>query len=122
LTQRPVGNKKPIAVSCLIITLGVGWLLTSQSIMPGVDWVWVLGLGVAGVLVLAMGGIDKVTVVVGPFLIIATFLSILRQTDRLSVETEVPILVITVGVLTLVSTFLPLRGARWLNASEEDSS
>ncbi len=121
MTQRSLGNKKSIAVSCLIITLGIGWLLTSQSIMPGVDWVWVLGLGVVGVLVLAMGGLDKVTVVVGPFLIFATFLSILRQTGRLTVETEVPVLVIIVGVLTLVSTLLPLPGPRWLNAPDDDS-
>jgi hypothetical protein len=96
-----------------MITMGVGWLLTSRGVMPGVDWIWVLGLGVVGILVLALGGIDKVTVVVGPFLIICTVFSILRQTGQMSEATEVPCLVIVAGVLALAARFLPVPAPRW---------
>lgn len=120
--QQSTVGKNNIVIPCLVITLGTGWLLTSQSVIPGVDWVWVLGLGVLGILVLAIGGVNKVTAVVGPFLIIATFLSILRQTGRLAVETEVPILVILVGVLMLVSSLLPLPQHRWFTERDKDSS
>ena len=62
--------------------------------------------------------IDKVTIVVGPFLIISTVFSLLRQTGRLSENTEVPCLMIVVGLLALIARFLPLPVPRWL---EEDT-
>jgi len=71
-----------------------------------------------GVLILVVGAIDKVTIVVGPFLIISTVVSLLRQTGRLSENTEVPCLMIVVGLLALIARFLPLPMPRWL---EEDT-
>ncbi len=114
-------KKTGIVIPCVVITLGTGWLLTTKLIMPGVDWVWVLGLGVMGVLVLALSGINKVTIVVGPILIIATFLSILRQTGRLSVDTEIPILVIIIGILMLSSHIFPVPPPDWRHKSDGDS-
>jgi len=54
-------NMKSLSAPILIITVGVGWLLTIHDIVPGVNWVWTLGLAVAGLLILAIGGVDKVT-------------------------------------------------------------
>lgn len=107
-------RKSSIAAPILIITVGAGWLLTTQDVIPGVNWVWVLGLAVVGVLILVAGGLDKVTAVVGPFLIIATLFSLLRQTGRISIDTEVPSLVIAAGVLMLVARLLPLPAPKWL--------
>lgn len=104
-----------IVVALLTIALGTGWLLTARNVLPGVNWVWVLALGVVGILVLALGGIDKVTVVVGPLLMLATGLSLLRQTNRLDVNTEVPCLVIALGLLMLLATVLPIPAPRWFS-------
>jgi hypothetical protein len=107
------GNKKALAAPILIIALGVGWLLTAQNIVPGVNWIWVVGLGVTGVLILA-ASIDKVTAVVGPFLIAATFFSLMRQTGRISVDTEVPWLVIVFGTLMLLAKILSIPLPAWI--------
>ncbi len=94
----------PVFLAILIITVGVGWLMTVQNIVPGMNWVWTLGLLLTGVLTFVFNrGINKFSVVAGPFFVIASLLSTLRQTGRLALETELPILVILVGVLLLVS-------------------
>jgi hypothetical protein len=108
------GSTKTIVAPILVITVGVGWLLTVHNIVAGVNWIWVLGLAVAGVLILVVGGLNKVTVVVGPFLIIATFFSILRQTQQISIDTETPSLVIVFGVLMLAARLLPLPMPPWI--------
>ena len=106
--------KGPLVLSILIITVGVGWLLTAQGVGPGIDWVWTLGLGVVGFLTFVLsGGFDKVSVVLGPCFIVASFLSILRQRGQLRVDTEIPILVILVGVLMLVARMPAVRTPRW---------
>lgn len=107
-------NTKSLAAPILIIALGVGWLLTAQNVVPGVNWVWILALGVTGLLILLVGGIDKVTIVIGPFLVAATIFSILRQTGRISVDTEVPSLVITFGTLMLLAKILPIPLPFWI--------
>src|SRR5687768_11820102 len=107
----PRQPKGPLVLAILIITLGVGWLLTAQGIWPGINWVWTLGLGVVGILTFVLsGGLDKLSVVVGPFFLVSSVLSILRQTDRLRPEIEVPVLVILIGVLLAIaqSRLIPL--------------
>jgi hypothetical protein len=105
---------KTLIVPILLITFGIGWLLTTLGVVPPIDWVWTLGIAIVGVLAFALGGVDKVTVVVGPFFLLAAFLSVLRQTDRLRVDIEVPILVITAGVLLLVARLPVVPAPRWL--------
>lgn len=103
-----------IAMSLLTIALGTAWLLNTMDVIPGVNWVWTLGLGLAGLLILALGGINRLTVVTGPFLIIASIFSVLRQTERLNVNHEVPALVIVLGVLMLISQVVPLPAPAWM--------
>src|SRR5438093_957380 len=107
-------SKKPIVVSVLIIALGISWLLNTLHIIPGVDWVWTLSLGISGVLVVAVGGLNKLSFVVGPFLVIASILSVLRQTGHLRADIEVPFLVIVLGVLTLLCHLLRLKSPPFL--------
>ena len=113
------GNKVSVAVPVLIIAVGVGWLLSTHDVIPGVNWIWVLGLGVGRILTLGLGGIDKVTIVVGPFLIVSTFFSIARQTGRMSADTEIPCLVILAGVLALIARFSPLPTPTWILEDDE---
>jgi hypothetical protein len=110
---------KTLVVPILLINFGVGWLLTTIGVVPQIDWAWTLGIGVVGVLAFALGGIDKVTVVVGPFFLLASFLSILRQTERLRIDLEVPILVIAMGILLLVARLPAIPAPAWLIYSQE---
>ncbi len=114
-------DKKTLAVPILLITLGVGWLLTTMGIVPEVDWAWTLGLAIVGVLTFVLSGVDKVTVVVGPFFLVASCLSLLRQIDRLNIDKEVPILVIAAGVLLLVAHLPSIRAPGWLEPKQERS-
>jgi hypothetical protein len=103
-----------IAVALLVIAVGAAWLMNTMGIIPGVNWVWVVGLAAAGLLMLALGGLNKLTIVVGPFLIAASVLSVLRQRGMIVIDQEVPILVIALGVLLLLAAMsnLPRAGER----------
>jgi hypothetical protein len=96
-------QKKGIAVSLLVIVVGTGWLLDVYHVMSGVNWIWTGGLGLAGILALVLGGLNQLTILIGPFLLVGSILSILRQTGWLSVNVEVPILLIVFGILLLLS-------------------
>lgn len=111
-------DKKSLLMPILLIAIGTGWLLTALTIVPGVNWVWTLGLAAIGVLALAVGGLDKVTVVIGPLFIVASFLSILRQTERLPIDVEVPVLVILAGILLLVARSPRIPVPAWFHADQ----
>jgi len=108
-----VNNKAPLIVPILIILVGVGWLLTAQGFGPGVNWVWTIGLGAVGILTFVVSGFDKASVVVGPFFLLASILSVLRQTDHLSLDVEVPVLVISIGILLLVAQHPAIPKPGW---------
>jgi hypothetical protein len=105
---------KPLVVPVLLITLGTGWLLTTLGIVPRIDWVWTLGIAFTGILVFVLSGFNKMSVAVGPFFLLASGLSVLRQTGRLNVELEVPILVIAAGVLMIVAHSRSIPAPPWL--------
>jgi hypothetical protein len=110
-------SRAPLIIPILIIVVGVGWLLTAQGFVPGINWVWTLGLGVIGILTFVVSkGFDKVSVVIGPFFLLASLLSALRQTSQLSLDIEVPILVISIGVLLLVAQLHAIPQPDWFVA------
>lgn len=119
-------GRAQLVIPILIITVGAGWLLTAQGFAPGVDWIWVLGLGIIGILTFVLSkGFDKVSVVLGPFFLLASLLSVLRQTGRLSLEIEMPLLVISIGVLLLVAQARAIPKPAWYvpqPASGEENS
>jgi hypothetical protein len=102
-----------LVIPILIIIVGVGWLLTARGFGPGINWVWTLGMGAIGILTFLLSGCDKVSVVVGPFFLLASLLSVLRQTGDLDLDIEVPVLVITIGVLLLVAQLPAIRKPGW---------
>jgi hypothetical protein len=87
----------------MIVVVGIGWLLTAKGIGEGVNWIWVLGLGIIGVLTFVLGGFNKASFVVGMFFMVSSCLSLLRQTHRINLEVEVPLLVICIGGLLLLA-------------------
>jgi hypothetical protein len=107
-------DKKTLLLPILLITIGVGWLLSTLGIAPKIDWIWTLGLAATGVLAFAIGGFDKATIVIGPFFLAASLLSVLRQTERITLDLEVPILVIFVGVLLLFARMPIVPSPKWM--------
>ena len=115
--ERPpqAGAKGRIALSLLIIAVGIGWLLTAQGVAGNVNWVWTLSLAVLGAAVfLLSGGVDKVSMLLGPFFLIASIISVLRQTQQISMNVEMPILIIVVGALLLIVQAPIIPAPRWL--------
>lgn len=108
------GPRKTLVAPILVITVGVAWLLMTLNVIAPVNWVWTLGLAVGGIVTLIAGGVDRLSIVAGPLLILASLASVLRQTGRLSIEHEVPCLVIALGVLMLIGRVLNLPAPVWM--------
>ncbi|OUT62890.1 MAG: hypothetical protein CBB71_01070 [Rhodopirellula sp. TMED11] len=96
-------DKRTLLFPLFLIIVGVGWLLTAFGIGPSINWVWTLALAAVGVMPFVLYGIDKLTVCVGPFFLIASLLSVLRQLDLLSIDHEMPVLVILAGIVLLIA-------------------
>lgn len=107
-------DKTTLIFPFLLIAVGSGWLLTTLGVAPGVDWVWTLFLAILGFLTFVVGGFDKITAIVGPFLIAASCLSLLRQTGRLSLDVEIPILLILAGALVLIAHLPAIPVPKWI--------
>ena len=114
-----MSSNKTLLIPILLITMGAGWLLTTLGYAPQIDWIWTLGIAVAGVMTFVVGGFDKVTFVVGAFLIITSLLSVLRQTGRIDFNVEVPILVMTAGVLQLIAHSALIPVPEWMAPQRE---
>jgi hypothetical protein len=112
-------DKKTLFLPILLIAVGSGWLLTTLGVFPGIDWVWTIGLAAVGILTFIVSGFDKVSVVIGPLFILASCLSILRQTDRIHFDIEVPILVISAGVLLMVARSPAIPIPTWFIQDEK---
>ena len=85
-----------------VVILGVSWLLDTWDVVAGVNWVLTIGLVAAGVCVPVVGGIDKLTAVVGPFLIAVSVCRFLARVGSLRTSVEKPVYVIILGCLLLL--------------------
>jgi hypothetical protein len=104
-------RKTAIAISLLIIALGIAWLVNVMQRNSRIDWFWPTGLGVSGLLLLTVARLDRFNFIVGVCLIVCSVLSVLRQQGVLTVNIEVPVLFITVGVLLLLAHMLKIPPA-----------
>src|SRR3954453_19354039 len=109
---------KSLVIPISLIVLGTGWLLTTLNVVAQIGWVWTLGVAFTGVLVFLVSGFDKVSVAVGPFFLIAAILSVLRQSGRLELNLEIPILVISAGLLLLIARSKSIPAPAWLIETE----
>ncbi|TAK92153.1 MAG: hypothetical protein EPO06_02795 [Burkholderiaceae bacterium] len=87
----------------VLIALGSFLLLHSLGWVPNLRWLWIVGLILAGVVVLVTDGITKSSVVVGPLLILAGALQYFRLTYDMTYHIIIPILLIALGVLLLIA-------------------
>jgi hypothetical protein len=117
-----VQSRKPaIAISLLIVALGIAWLANVLKLIPGIDWFWVTGLGVSGILLLTVAGLDRFNFVVGVCLIVSSILVVLRQKGVITVNIEAPVLFTTVGVLLFLAHMLKIPASRTADAPEPDA-
>lgn len=100
--------RRQLVIPVLLMAFGIGWLLNGLELLPGVDWGWSIGLAACGVITLVAVGINRRSVVVSGFLVVASVLSIARQQYNMPIKVEVPLLVITLGVLMLIGTLAKL--------------
>jgi len=103
-----VKSKNPaIAISFFVIALSVAWLLNIMGVIPGRIWLWSGGLGVLGILLLAFSRFDRFSFVIGSSLIVSSVLCVLRETGKLELNLDAPVLFLTVGLLSLFAQILP---------------
>lgn len=108
-------DKSTLAAPLLMIVVGIGWLLSTLGIFPPeINWIWTAGLAAAGIMPFAISGIDKVNVVIGPWFLSASVLSVLRQSGQLTFDVEVPILVIIGGLLMIVARSPAFPSPKWI--------
>ncbi|MEQ8852472.1 hypothetical protein [Gimesia sp.] len=115
-------NRKTLVIPLLIIAVGTGWLLTTLNVVPGLNWIWILGLAITGLTSLAVSGIDKSSVLIGPFFLIASTLSVLRQIGYVTFNIEIPILVIVIGCLLLIARSPSIPLPKWMTFDSADHS
>jgi hypothetical protein len=101
-----------------LIVVGLGWLLWEFRLFPDVDWIIGIGFIVGGIAVLALDGLNKNSVVVGPFLV-AIGLAWLAH-DRYGTQWRyiVPVMLVLLGALMLIarSPRVPERRSRTRDA------
>lgn len=107
-------SKIPIILPIALIAVGTGWLLSTLGVAPDINWIWTIALAAIGLLTFLTSGVDKFSVVVGPIFLVASCLSVLRQSGRIAMDTEVPILVVLLGVLMLVARMKKIPQPRWM--------
>ncbi len=114
MSKSKIGLIAPV----LLISCGVAWLLSVTNVAPQIDWVWVIGLLAVGFLLMLVLGVDKVTVIVGPFLFLSAAFTVLLQTDLLGSELAFPLLVIALGVLLLIARCGCVPSPRWIMSDD----
>lgn len=103
-----------IVAPLVLIGVGAGWLLTELQAVPNVDWVWIVALVLSGVMVFLLSGFHKLSFVVGGFFLVSAGFSFARQRGLLTVNIELPLLMISAGVLMLLARLLPVPEPPWL--------
>ena len=86
-----------------LIVVGLGWLLWEFRLFPDLDWIVALGFVLGGVLVLVLDGINKNSVVIGPFLVGIGVAWFLHDRYYLPWRVEIPGLLVLLGLLMLVA-------------------
>lgn len=103
-----------VATGLTLVGVGIGWLLAALGYLPEINWVWVLMFMALGILPLGISGLNRASFVISGFFFCASIGSILRQTGKMSLNVEIPCLVIAAGVLTLFSMVIGLKSPEWM--------
>lgn len=114
-------SRQPLILAISLVVLGIGWLLNNLQVTPDVNWIWTIGLGIAGMTFVITGGINKVTIILGPFLVTASVLSYLRQSGKLDAAYEMPCLTALLGILLLVAHARVVPPPPWFGPADARS-
>lgn len=108
-----------------LIVVGAGWLVNELNILPQANWIVILGLITAGVMVLAFDGVNSSSIVKAPLLIAAGIATLVHQQGQVSWSILIPALLILAGLLLLIgrSGHLPPRSEKsWRHGCRPDDS
>ena len=86
-----------------LIVVGLGWLLWEFRLFPDIDWIIGLGFIVGGIAVLALDGINKNSVVIGPFLIAVGVAWLVHDRYGTHWRFIIPVMLVFLGALMLVA-------------------
>ena len=91
------------SIPVTLIVVGAGWLLWEYRLFPDVDWIIALCFIAGGIAVMAIDGINKNSVVIGPFLIAMGIAWLLHDQYWVHWRIIVPTMLVLLGVLMLVA-------------------
>ena len=94
---------KDASLPVTLIAVGLGWLLWEFRLFPDVGWIISLGFIAAGVAVLAIDGINKNSIVVGPFLIAIGVAWLAHDRYGTHWRLIVPVMLVLLGGLMLIA-------------------
>lgn len=87
-----------------LIVVGIGWLLWELRLFPDLDWIISIGFVVAGIAVIAIDGVNKNSIVLGPFLVAAGIAWFVHDRyDWGYWRVIVPAMLVLLGILMLVA-------------------
>jgi hypothetical protein len=96
-------SMKDASLPVTLIVVGLGWLLWELRLFPDVDWIVSLGFIAAGAAVLALDGINKSSIVLGPFLVAIGIAWLLHDRYGTQWRYIIPVLLVLLGGLMLAS-------------------
>ncbi len=110
---------RDVALPVTLIVVGIIWILWYLGLLPDREWVIAIGFIAAGAGVMALDGVTKNSVVMGPFLMAIGGAWIVHDRYRTSYALIVPAMLVLLGVLMLVarSPSIPSRRVRDLPKS-----
>jgi hypothetical protein len=94
---------KDASLPVTLIAVGLGWLLWEFRLFPDVDWIISLAFVAAGVAVMAIDGVNKNSIVLGPFLIAIGAAWLLHDRYGTHWRYIIPVMLVLLGVLMLVA-------------------
>lgn len=102
-----------------LVVFGAGWLLNELHLVPEANWIVILGLTSAGILILLLEGLNSSSVVKGPLLIAAGVAAYLHQHHGWGWRILIPSMLILAGVLLLIASSgkLPAPGEKTIRRS-----
>ena len=94
---------KDASIPVTLIAVGLGWLLWELRLFPDVDWIISLGFIAAGIAVMVIDGINKNSVVIGPFLIAIGLAWFVHDRYGTHWRYIVPFMLVLLGLLMLIA-------------------
>lgn len=110
-----LGNAVPV----FIIIYGLSLLIDEWGIVPEVDWVKTVGTGAVGAMIVFIWGVNRISIVLGPLLFIASVCLFFKQVGCLHTTIIGPVLIIFIGIFVLIGRLIPIRSSKPVLYCEE---